>query len=509
MFKKVLIANRGEIAVRIIRACEERGIATVAVFSDADRTALHVRYADEAYHIGPPPSRESYLCIDKIIDVARRAGADAIHPGYGFLSENAAFAAACADAGITFIGPSPDAIEKMGDKSTARATVAKRNVPLVPGSEKGLRDEELHAAAHQIGFPLMIKASAGGGGKGMRAVHEEVEFDAALAAARREANNAFGNDEVYLEKLITNARHIEIQILADSHGNTIHLGERECSIQRRHQKLIEEAPSVAVSEALRQEMGQVAIAAAESVGYTNAGTIEFLFDSKDNRYYFLEMNTRLQVEHPVTEIVTGVDIVKEQIAIAAGRRMRYKQDDVVPKGWAIECRITAEDPFNNFMPSTGTVNYLKEPTGPGVRVESALYRGSEVSLYYDPMVAKLIAWGESRAEAILRMRRALNEYRIGGIKTSIPFHQEMMDSTEFIWGTFDTGFIARRQLTRTAAHPTEEQEELVAVVAALIAHEEGRQAVHIGDVHSNGNPRARRTNLWKQAGRLRGMGGGW
>ena len=498
MFKKVLIANRGEIAVRIIRACEERGIATVAVFSDADRTALHVRYADEAYHVGPSPSRESYLCIDKIIDVARRAGADAIHPGYGFLSENAAFAAACGDAGITFIGPSPDAIEKMGDKATARATVA----------EKGLNDEDLHAAAHQIGFPLMIKASAGGGGKGMRAVHGEGEFDAALAAARREANNAFGNDEVYLEKLITNARHIEIQVLADSHGNTIHLGERECSIQRRHQKLIEEAPSVAISEAMRQEMGQIAIAAAESVGYTNAGTIEFLFDSKDNRYYFLEMNTRLQVEHPVTEMVTGVDIVKEQISIAAGRRIRYKQEDVVPKGWAIECRITAEDPFNNFMPSTGTVNYLKEPTGPGVRVESALYRGAEVSLYYDPMVAKLIAWGENRAEAILRMRRALNEYRIGGIKSSVPFHQEIMDSTEFIWGTFDTGFISRRQLTRTAVHPIEEHEQIVAVVAALIAHEEGRQAVHIGETQ-NGNNRSRQANLWKQAARLRGMGGSW
>jgi acetyl/propionyl-CoA carboxylase alpha subunit len=363
MFKKVLIANRGEIAVRVIRACEERGIPTVAVFSDADRAALHVRYADEAYHIGPSPSRESYLRGDNIIDVARKAGVDAIHPGYGFLSENAEFAAACADAGITFIGPLPEAIEKMGDKSTARATVAKRGVPLVPGSLKGLNDEELHAAAQQIGFPLMIKASAGGGGKGMRSVLEPAEFGRALAAARREAMNAFGNGEIYLEKLIANARHIEIQILADSHGNTIHLGERECSIQRRHQKLIEEAPSVAVDEKLRQEMGQIAIAAAESVGYVNAGTIEFLFDNKENKYYFLEMNTRLQVEHPVTEFVTGVDIVKEQISIAAGRRLRYHQEAIEPKGWAIECRITAEDPFNNFLPSTGIVTYLKEPTG--------------------------------------------------------------------------------------------------------------------------------------------------
>ena len=502
MFRKVLIANRGEIAVRVIRACEERGISTVAVFSEADRTALHVRYADEAYLLGPAPSRESYLRMDKIIDVARKAGVDAIHPGYGFLSENAEFAAACADAGITFIGPSPDAIEKMGDKSTARATVAKRNVPLVPGSAKGLNDEALLAAAHEIGFPLMIKASAGGGGKGMRAVHEKVEFASALAAARREAKNAFGNDEVYLEKLIANARHIEIQVLADSHGNTIHLGERECSIQRRHQKLIEEAPSVAIDEAMRQEMGRIAVAAAESVNYVNAGTIEFLFDSKENKYYFLEMNTRLQVEHPVTEFVTGIDIVKEQIAIAAGRRMRYRQEDIVPKGWAIECRITTEDPFNNFLPSTGTVTYLKEPTGPGVRVESALYRGAEVSLYYDPMVAKLIAWGENRAEAILRMRRALNEYRIGGLKTSIPFHQEIMDSTEFIWGTFDTGFINRRQLTRSAAQSSA-HERIVAVVAALIAQEEGRQAVHIGQTQKNGSV----TSAWKTAGRVRAVGG--
>jgi len=503
MFKKVLIANRGEIAVRVIRACEERGISTVAVFSDADRTALHVRYANEAYHIGPSPSRESYLCIDKIIDVARKADVDAIHPGYGFLSENAAFAAACADAGITFIGPSPDAIQKMGDKQTARSTVAQRGVPLVPGSEKGLHDEDLLAFAHQIGFPLMIKASAGGGGKGMRAVHDPAEFENSLAAARREAMNAFGNDEVYLEKLILNARHIEIQVLADTHGNTIHLGERECSIQRRHQKLIEEAPSVAVDEALRQEMGRVAIAAAEAVNYVNAGTIEFLFDSKDNKYYFLEMNTRLQVEHPVTEFVTGVDIVKEQIAIAAGRRMRYRQEDVTPKGWAIECRITAEDPFNNFLPSSGTVNYLKEPTGPGVRVESSLYRGCEVSLFYDPMVAKLIAWGESRAEAILRMRRALNEYRIGGIRTSIPFHQEIMDSTEFIWGTFDTGFIGRRTMSKAMAQ-TQEHEKIVAVVAALIAHEEGRKAVHIGQ-QQDGN--SSRSSLWKQMGRVHALGG--
>ena len=505
MFKKVLVANRGEIAVRVLRACEERGISTVAVFSEADRTALHVRYADEAYLLGPAPSRESYLRIDRIIDVARKSGADAIHPGYGFLSERAEFAAACADAGITFIGPSADAIAAMGDKITARETVRKRGVPLVPGSEKGLNDEALMAAAHEIGFPLMIKAAAGGGGKGMRAVLDAGAFESAIGAARREAMAAFGNDEVYLEKLITNARHIEIQVLADSHGNTIHLGERECSIQRRHQKLIEEAPSVAIDEKMRAEMGRVAVAAAESVGYVNAGTIEFLFDSKDNKYYFLEMNTRLQVEHPVTELVTGIDVVKEQIAIAAGRRLRYRQEDITPKGWAIECRITAEDPFNNFMPSSGKVTYLQEPTGPGVRVESSLYEGCEISLYYDPMVAKLIVYGENRAEAILRMRRALNEYRIAGIRTSIPFHQEIMDSTEFIWGTFDTGFLSRR---RISARPPQsiEHEQLAAVVSAMLAHEEGRLAVaHIGQ-SSNGETQA---NDWKLSGRMRAQRGSW
>lgn len=503
MFRKVLVANRGEIAVRVLRACEERGLNTVAVFSDADRTALHVRYADEAYHIGPSPSRESYLRIDKIIDVARRAGVDAVHPGYGFLSENAEFAAACADAGITFIGPSADSIEKMGDKITARQTVARRGVPLVPGSERGLSDVDLEAAARRIGFPLMIKASAGGGGKGMRAVENEADFYSALGAARREAMNAFGNDEVYLEKLIANARHIEVQILADSHGNTIHLGERECSIQRRHQKLIEEAPSVAIDDALRAEMGRVAVAAAESVNYQNAGTIEFLFDSKDQKYYFLEMNTRLQVEHPVTEMVTGVDIVKEQIAIAAGRKLRYTQSDIVPKGWAIECRITAEDPFNNFLPNGGVVTYLKEPTGPGVRVESALYRGGEISLYYDPMVAKLVVHGESRAEAILRMKRALSEYRIGGIKTSIPFHQHIMDSTEFIWGTFDTGFLNKRSLSKSVK-ASADGEKVAAVAAALVFHQERRQAaVMAGGSEHNGEAGSQ----WKQAGRMRAMRG--
>jgi len=488
--------------VRVLRACGERGISTVAVYSDADRAALHVRYADEAYRIGPPPSQESYLRIDKIIDVARQAGVDAIHPGYGFLAENAEFAAACGDAGITFIGPRPDAIEKMGNKSAAREMVARHGVPLIPGSPKGLDDEALSAMAAEIGFPVMIKASAGGGGKGIRIAQDAQEFSRVLAAARREAASSFGNDEVYLEKFITQARHIEIQILADRHGNTIHLGERECSIQRRHQKLIEEAPSTAVNSQLREEMGRVAIAAAQAVDYVNAGTVEFLYDVNTNQYYFLEMNTRLQVEHPVTEMVTGIDIVKEQIAIADGRRMRYRQMDIVPKGWSIECRITTEDPRNNFMPSSGIVTYLKEPTGPGVRVESSLYLGYEVALFYDPMVAKLIVLGDNRAEAILRMRRALNEYRIGGIKTSIPFHQEIMDSTEFIWGTFDTGFINRRRPNPRATHSAE-YEQIAAVAAALMAEEEGRQALHIGNQAQNGAMES----MWKRSGRLRAVKG--
>jgi len=406
--------------------------------------------------------------------------------------------------GITFIGPSPEAIEKMGDKQMARETVAQKGVPLVPGSARGLRDNELKTAALRIRFPLMIKATAGGGGKCMRVVHDPSQFTSALAAARREAANAFGNDEVYLEKYIPSARHIEVQILADRHGNIIHLGERECSIQRRHQKLIEESPSVAVDATTRDEIGRIAIAAAQSVDYSNAGTVEFLYDTTAQKFYFLEMNTRLQVEHPVTEMVTGVDIVKEQIAIAAGRRLRYRQADIAPKGWSIECRITAEDPFNNFMPNSGVVTYLKEPTGPGVRVESSLYRGFEVSLFYDPMVAKLVVLGETRAEAILRMRRALNEYRVGGIKTSIPFHQEIMDSTEFIWGTFDTSFLERRRLM-AGEKPADEQTRIAAVSAALIAHEAGRRAVHIGDQ----TLQARQESNWKRAGRMKATGGRW
>ncbi|NUQ37908.1 MAG: acetyl-CoA carboxylase biotin carboxylase subunit [Caldilineales bacterium] len=498
MFKKVLVANRGEIAVRIIRACQERGIRTVAVFSDADRTALHVRYADEAYHIGPPAARESYLRGDKLIDVARQAGADAIHPGYGFLAENAGFAAAVRDADIAFIGPSPEAIEAMGDKITARERVTQAGVPLVPGTPRHLRDADLAAAAAQLGYPILVKASAGGGGKGMRTVADPADLESGLAAARREALAAFGDDSVYLEKAIEAARHVEIQILADRHGHCIHLGERECSIQRRHQKLVEECPSVAVDAALREQMGAVAVAAAQAVNYESAGTIEFLLD-KNGQFYFLEMNTRLQVEHPVTELVTGVDIVKEMIRIADGRQLRIRQEDVHMKGWAIECRITAEDPENNFMPASGKIVALREPTGPGIRVESGIYEGFEVSLFYDPMIAKLIAYGETRAEAILRMRRALKEYRIAGLKTSIPFHMALMDSPRFQWGQFDTRFLESHTAPPLAA--AQEHERLAAIVAAMLHHERGLRNIAI----SHGVEGEQGQSTWRRSALLTGM----
>ncbi len=480
MFRKVLIANRGEIAVRIIRACRELGIQTVAVYSEADRRALHVRYADEAYLLGPAPSRESYLRSDKIIDIARKCGADAIHPGYGFLAEREDFAQACADAGIAFIGPKPSSIAAMGDKAIARATVRKAGVPVVPGTEDvgNLRDEELLALAPQIGFPLLIKATAGGGGKGMREVRSLEEMPALLQAARREAEAAFGDGNVYLEKLITGARHIEIQLLADMFGNVIYLGERDCSLQRRHQKLVEEAPSPFVDEELRRRMGEVAVQAARAVEYVNAGTIEFLVD-KDKHFYFLEMNTRLQVEHPVTEMVTGIDIVKEQIRIARGRPLSYRQEDIELKGHAIECRINAEDPYNNFMPSTGQITHMNIPTGPGVRVDTGVYPGFEITPYYDPMIAKLIVWGETRAQAILRMRRALEEYRIIGVRTNIPFHQTLMDSTRFLGGQYDTRFVEERFSMNENESERASHAEIAAIFATLVAHHRTQLAAQI------------------------------
>lgn len=501
MFKKILVANRGEIAVRILRACRELGIQTVAVYSEADRNALHVRYADEAYLLGPAPSRDSYLRADKIIDIARQHGVDAIHPGYGFLAEREAFSAACADANITFIGPRPSAIALMGDKITARDTVTAAGVPVVPGTKgKGaMTNEELLALAPSIGFPLLIKASAGGGGKGMREVASLSEMPALLASARREAESAFGDGNVYLEKLVEGARHIEIQILADTHGNAIYLGERDCSIQRRHQKLIEEAPSPFVTEDLRRKMGTLAVKAAQSVDYVNAGTIEFLVD-KDGNFYFLEMNTRLQVEHPVTELVTGIDIVAEQIRIARGRQLSYKQDDVQLRGHALECRINAEDPYNEFLPSTGTITHSLLPTGPGIRVDTGVYPGFEITPYYDPMIAKLIVWGETRGQAILRMRRALEEYRIVGVRTNIPFHQTMMDSHRFMAGQYDTRFVEERftmpelEYDQDTHHP-----EIAAVFATLAAHHEAQRSAQF--VMRN----ERDTSNWKWVGRWERM----
>ncbi|HUF39659.1 MAG TPA: acetyl-CoA carboxylase biotin carboxylase subunit [Anaerolineales bacterium] len=502
MFNKVLVANRGEIAVRIIRACRELGLQTVAVFSDADRHALHVRHATEAYNIGAPPSRDSYLRADRILEVARQSGAGAVHPGYGFLAERADFAQACLDDGLAFIGPKPSSIAAMGDKMVARATVEKAGVPVVPGTEGegALRDEDLLRVAPSIGFPLLIKATAGGGGKGMREVKSIEEMQAMLDSARREAESAFGDGNVYLEKLVEGARHIEIQILADEHGNVIHLGERECSLQRRHQKLLEEAPSPFIlnDEGLRNRMGDVAVKAAAAVDYVNAGTIEFLMD-KDQNYFFLEMNTRLQVEHPVTEFVTGIDIVKEQIRIARGRPLRFDQADVTMNGWSIECRINAEDPYNNFLPSTGTITHSIQPNGPGVRVDTGIYPGFEITPYYDSLISKLIVWGETRGQAILRMRRALAEYKIVGVRTNIPFHQNLLEQHRFIAGQFDTRFVEDRFSMEEAEEEKEMRPEIAALIATLVQHRQAEQAAQI--VQRN----ARDTSNWKWVGRWERM----
>jgi acetyl-CoA carboxylase biotin carboxylase subunit len=475
MFKKLLIANRGEIAVRILRACRELGIRTVAVYSEADRQAMHVRYADEAYLLGPALARESYLCIEKIIDIARKCQADAIHPGYGFLAERADFATACAEAGLTFIGPQPASIAAMGDKAVARATVAKAGVKIVPGTEAEgpLSDPELLAFAPRIGFPLLIKATAGGGGKGMREVRNLEEMPDLLQSARREAESAFGDGNVYLEQVIEGARHIEFQIMADQYGNAIHLGERECSVQRRHQKLIEESPSplLADNENLRQRMGAVAVQAARAVDYANAGTVEFLVDH-DMNFYFLEMNTRLQVEHPVTEAVTGIDIVAEQIRVANGRKLSHRQEEIEQRGAAIECRINAEDPYNHFLPSTGCITLTQFPTGPGVRVDTDVHVGIEISPYYDPLIAKLIVWGETRSQAIARMRRALEEYEIVGVRTNIPFHQTMMNSYPFITGKYDTRLVEDQFSVSDEAESREHYLDIAALMASLVAHKQ-------------------------------------
>jgi len=468
MFKKVLIANRGEIAVRVIRSCREMGIAAVAVYSDVDRDSLHVRFADEAYHCGGPQASESYLNIDRIIDIAKRAGVDAIHPGYGFLAENGEFADRCEKAGIVFIGPSGEVMRAMGDKVTARQTMEKAGVPIVPGTTERLSDEAARRWILDVGPPVMIKASAGGGGKGMRLVREEKDIEQALARARSEARSSFGDDALYVEKFVEEPRHIEIQILADGHGNAIHLFERECSIQRRHQKVIEEAPANGMTEALRERMGEAAVAAAKAVGYRGAGTVEFLVDPKGH-FYFLEMNTRIQVEHAITEAITGVDLVKAMIRVATGETLGIAQESLSIFGHAIEARIYAEDPDKNFVPSPGDILVYRPPGGIGVRVDSGVFQGARVTVNYDPMVAKLVTWGQDRREAIDRMRRALAEFVVKGIKTSIPFHQRVLRHPRFLEGRYDTGFIDEHMAGGKAEPEEPGEERRVALMLAAIA----------------------------------------
>ncbi|MFZ4411639.1 MAG: acetyl-CoA carboxylase biotin carboxylase subunit [Bacteroidales bacterium] len=497
MIKKLLVANRGEIAVRVMRSCKELDIKTVAVFSDADRKAKHVRYADEAYYIGASPSSESYLRMDKIIEVAKRSGADAIHPGYGFLSENADFSQLCEDEGIIFIGPSPYAIHTMGDKITARQTMMAAGVPVVPGTKEKITSEtRALEIIREIGFPVMIKASAGGGGKGMRMVKEEKELISAIRGARSEAKSAFGDDAVYIEKYISSPHHIEFQILADKLGHTIHLCERECSVQRRHQKVVEETPSPLMTAELREKMGKAAVAAAKAVNYYGAGTIEFLVDD-DLNYYFLEMNTRLQVEHPITERVVGVDIVREQINIANGLPLTYQQEQIVQRGHSIECRIYAEDPDNNFMPSPGTIKEIVEPLGLGVRTDGYMYEGFEIPIFYDPMISKLIVWGESRHEAIARMKRALDEYKISGVKTSLAFLRSIMETPAFVDGKYNTHFIEENIEFLLSKRICDTHCEDIAMIAAFVEYLTKLKKIQPTtqfEVY---------TNKWKDVGRIK------
>lgn len=466
MINKILIANRGEIALRVMRSCKEKGIRSVAVYSEADRTSMHVSYADEAVCIGPAPSNESYLCIDKIIEAAKSTGAQAIHPGYGFLSENAEFSRRCEAEGIIFIGPGAESIEAMGDKISARKAMIAAGVPVVPGTAANLTEDELLKVSREIGLPIIIKASAGGGGKGMRLVREESELIEAYRAAKSEARASFSSDEVYIEKYIESPHHIEIQFLGDKHGNVVHLFDRECSVQRRHQKIVEESPSPFINDEVRFAMGEIAVKAAKSVNYVGAGTIEFLVD-KDMNFYFLEMNTRLQVEHPITEEVLGIDLVKEQINIADGRKLRFKQEDIRQRGHAIECRICAEDTENGFIPTAGIINNVRTPQGIGVRVDSFIYDGYEIPIYYDSMLSKLIVWATQRKYALERMRRVLYEYKITGIKTNIDYLRRIMDTRDFVKGDYTTHFIDENQ-ERLQNTPDEAEAEKMAVIAAYI-----------------------------------------
>jgi acetyl-CoA carboxylase biotin carboxylase subunit len=503
-FKKVLVANRGEIAVRVTRTLHEMGIRSVAIYSDADRAALHVRSADEAYPVGPPAASESYLRIDKVIDVAKRSGCDAVHPGYGFLSENPEFADACEKAKITFIGPPASAMRQMGSKTAARSKMAEAGVPIVPGATCQTTDEA-KAASKKIGYPVMLKAAAGGGGKGMRLVAAESEMASAWERARSEAKKFFGDDTVYIEKALIRPRHVEIQVLGDRDGNMVHVFERDCSIQRRNQKVVEETPSPAASRELVARMGAIAVQGAKAVGYHSAGTFEFLLsqDSQDGNFYFLEMNTRLQVEHPVTELVTGLDLVREMVLVAEGHKLPFAQTDLVARGAAIQCRVYAEDPSNNFLPSPGRIQRLVTPAGPGVRDDGGAYPGAEVSSFYDPLVSKLCTWAPTRERAVMRMRRALREYIVTGIRTNLAFHEKLFAHPEFVAGRYDTGFIDRHRDDLLSPPRVAEEDRDAVAVAVAVATARRERAV-AGGATSGGTSEGRaRLSPWVAQHRAR------
>lgn len=520
-FQKVLIANRGEIAVRVIRACRDLGLRSVAVYSEADRNALYVRMADEAYFIGPAIAAQSYLHIPTLLDVAKRSGAQAVHPGYGFLSENAAFVDACAEAGLIFVGPPPHAQLMMGEKTAARRTAEAAGVPIVPGAMTDIEDEaRVEGAARLLGYPVLLKAAAGGGGKGIRLVRSPEDLLASLRTARSEAQSAFGDNRVYLEKAISPARHIEVQFIADSHGNVVHLGERECSIQRRHQKLVEESPSPIVDKALRARMTSATVNLVRSIHFVNAGTAEYLV-GPDRNFYFLEVNARIQVEHPVTEECTGVDLVREQFRVAAGLSLSFTQEQITFRGAAMECRISAEDPENRFLPATGLIQGLQEPAGPGVRVESSLYAGMQVPLFYDPLLSKLIVWGRDREQAIARMRRALAEYQIAGVRTTLPFARWLMEQPRFLAGDLSTDFISEEWDTREQALPAttdeannaiqEEQEkkssdftlaQIAAIVGGILMHEQLAEEKQRRLIPTSSD---KERSLWREVSRKEGL----
>ena len=497
MFKKVLIANRGEIAVRVIRSCREMGIQTVAVFSEADRNSLHVMLADEAYHIGPAPSVDSYLRIDKIIDVAKKSGADAVHPGYGFLSEKADFARALKEAGIVFIGPTAENIEAMGDKLASRELMKEAGVPTVPGSPSSIQDaDEAVKISDEIGFPVIIKASAGGGGKGIRVVHEPKDLPSAFRACQSEGKNYFGDDRVFIERFIQNPKHIEVQVFGDTHGNVVHLFERECSVQRRHQKLIEEAPSISVPEEVREKLGSVAVKAAQAINYIGAGTIEFIFDNNTKEFFFMEMNTRLQVEHPVTEMITGVDLVREQIQVAQGEKLSIAQDEIQKNGHSIELRICAEDPIS-FIPSPGMIRLCRIPQGSFVRMDSYAYPGYEIPIHYDPMIGKLIAWGKNREECIARLQRALAEFMLTGVKSNIVLHKNILKHEKFLDGSYTTQFIDQEIAGRDQQELFMFVDEKVFLISAAITAYKDNQSRDISQYNT--------FSRWKNLARRDGL----